>query len=128
MESSHLVAYTTDIKTELAGLFIRKKRELAASIVANFDELFWVIDLDNNAEMKLDGLEDTDAVTTVAPDGMIDDIVGNGDTGDTLVEDEVIIDDGVDHDHVLHQDISLAGAVAETLDSSSRHTSTDDVE
>ena len=62
VESYHPVADTTDIKMELAGLSIRKKLELAATIVANFDELFWITDLSDNAEAMFDEHEDSDVV------------------------------------------------------------------
>ena len=108
VESSHPVADTTDIKAKLAGLSIRKKRELAASIVANFDELFWITDLSNDAETMFEENEDSDVVTTVTTTGLLDntmgDVIGDEDTAntsiDTSIEDEDMNDDDVGHDHV----------------------------
>lgn len=102
-ETSHPVADTSDIKQKLKGLSLRKKRELAASIVANFEELFWVTDGDfsNNADVDI-GDEDveTDVVTTVAFHDPASDVIGTEDTGDPEIEVGLGFDDDVSDDHV----------------------------
>jgi hypothetical protein len=79
---------------------------LAASIVANFDELFWITDLSNDAEKMFEENGDSDVVTTVTMTGLLDntmgDVIGDEDTANTSIEDEDMNDDDVGADHVEH--------------------------
>ena len=126
MASSHHVADTTDIKAKLARLSIRKKRELAASIVANFDELFWITDFTSNAKVVQDGIEVQDVATTDITTRLLGDIIGDDVTADTLMEDEDmndddVEDDDVEDDHVEHSLAEVDEADGDSLDVATMH-------
>lgn len=121
-ESSHPVANTTEIKQKLKGLSLCKKRELSASIIANFDDLFWITDCNNNnvAEMCVsDEAADTGVVTTVAKVILASDLNGIGCTGNSLIEGKSEHDDDVLDDHVLNNVPAGAGTFVGTFSSSS---------
>ena len=104
------MADTSEISKKLKGLSMRKKRELAASIVTNFEELFWVTDIDShdNADIDVDDEDEgTGVVTTMVSQDTASDIIGTGQTGDSALEVGLINDDDVFNDHVLEVEASI---------------------
>jgi len=118
-ESSHPVANTTEIKQNLKGLSLCKKRELSASIIANFDDLFWITDCNNNnvAEMCVsDEAADTGVVTTVAKVILASDLNGIGCTGagtfvGTFSSSSDIVVDGEGDDNYISELNDVVGDV-----------------